>query len=229
MHRLIFLIFSIVLVSCGVKKTSVIPEIYTIFKPELNKITNTEIGFILVSKEKGHNYDAIKITKEFKIKLDYIIKTIEEDKIFINQYNTKKYDLYSSSSNSEFGIAIERSLGNLMIYTTSDNDGIYTTGFSDDGINFIRPNEKIEYIQTKALAKERSYFKQEFIYNGRVGDGLKFIYREYLNDYARPALTQDLQYDLSERKIIGFRGLRIEIINATNTEIEYKVLNYFEK
>ncbi|SDR90808.1 hypothetical protein SAMN04515667_0963 [Formosa sp. Hel1_31_208] len=228
MHRLFFLIFSIVLVSCGVTKTSVIPESFTTFTPELNKITNTEIGNILVSREQGHKYDAIEITKEFKIELDYVVRTIEEGNIFINRYKTNTYDFYSSSPDSEFGIAIERNGENPMIYTKGDNDGIYATGFSYNGINLIRPKEKIVYIQTKELAKEKDNFKQEFIYNGRVRDALKFIYREYKNDYARPAFIQDLQYDLSESKIIGFRGMRVEIINATNTEIEYKVLNYFE-
>ena len=94
-------------------------------------------------------------------------------------------------------------------------------------MNFIIPKEKIEYIETTSLAKGKNYYKQEFIYNGRIGNNLKFIYREYVNDYARPAFSQDLQYDLSESNIIGFKGLRIEILEVTNTKIKYKVLSYF--
>lgn len=229
MHRLIFLIFLIVLVSCGVNKISVRPESSKTFTPELNKINNAEIGIALAFKETGLNYNAIEIKKTFEIKLDHIFETIESGEIYINQYNTKNHDLYSKSSDSKFGIAIPRNGENPIIYTTIDHDGIYTNGFSDSGINFIKSQNKIEYIQTKVIAKEEDYFKQEFIYNGRIGNALKFIYREYVNDYARPAFTQDLQYDLSESKTIGFRGLRIQIINATNSKIEYKVLNYFEK
>ena len=43
----------------------------------------------------------------------------------------------------------------------------------------------------------------------------------------RPAFTQDIQYDLKESNIIGFKGVRIEIIEATNRHIKYKVLNSF--
>ena len=229
MNRLFLLIFIIFLVSCGVRKTSVKPESYTISEPELNETITTEIGIALVSKENGYVYDAIKITKEFKIKLDGILKVCEEGNIFINQYNTNEYYFYKKSSDTEFGIAIPKSGKNPLIYTYSDNDGIYSTGFIYNGLKLISPKEQIDYIQTKSKAKDKECYKQEFIYNGRIGNALKFIYREYLNDYARPAFTQDLQYDLSERKIIGFRGLRIEIINVTNTEIEYKVLNNFEK
>ncbi|BCO30733.1 hypothetical protein TspCOW1_08360 [Thiohalobacter sp. COW1] len=70
-------------------------------------------------------------------------------------------------------------------------------------------------------------FIQELIYNGRVGNNLKFIYREFSNDTIRPAFSQDVQYDLNESNIIGFKGLRLKVINATNTEIEYILLNNF--
>ena len=72
-------------------------------------------------------------------------------------------------------------------------------------------------------------FKQEFIFNGKVGSSLKFIYREYVNDMARPAFNQELQYDLNESNIIGFKGLRLEVVNATNTNIDYKILSSFNK
>lgn len=44
---------------------------------------------------------------------------------------------------------------------------------------------------------------------------------------ARPAYSQDLQYDLSEGNIVGIKGLRLEVIKVTNTNIEYKILNSF--
>lgn len=46
---------------------------------------------------------------------------------------------------------------------------------------------------------------------------------------ARPAFNQELQYDLNESNTVGFKGLRMEIVNATNTSIEYKVLSSFNK
>lgn len=229
MRKLIVLFCFIGLVSCGAKKIAVKPVLDTIFSPELKKISNTEIGISLASKERGYTYDAIEITKEFEVKADNLFQTIEVGQIFINDYSTKKYNLYRNSSDLIFGVALPKSSDVALIYTNSDNDGIYSTGFSEFGINFVEPDEEIEYIKKRATLKEKEFFKQEFIYNGRVGNALKFIYREYINDYARPAFTQDLQYDLSESEIIGFRGLRIQIINASNTEIEYKVLNYFDK
>lgn len=229
MQRLIFLFCLIGLASCGTKKIVVKPYVDTIYSPELNKISNAEIGISLASKENGYIYDALEIKKEFKVKLDNRFETIEVGQIFLNDYATKNYNLYRKSSDLIYGVALPKNSDIALIYTNSYNDGIYTTGISEYGINLIEPKEKIEFIKTRAILKENEYFKQEFIYNGRVGNALKFIYREYINDYARPAFTQDLQYDLSESEFIGFRGLRIQIINASNTKIEYKVLDYFDK
>ena len=71
-------------------------------------------------------------------------------------------------------------------------------------------------------------FRQELIYNGKSGTEIKFLYRELSNDMMRPAFTQELQYDLSESNIVGFKEVRIEIVAATNTDIQYKLLEHFE-
>ncbi len=220
MKKLLLIIISITLFSCGTRRITITPEKLTILTPELNVVNKSEIGITLVSKEIGQNFKAIKIKSEFKAKPRNSVKTIKEGAIFINDTYTEKYDLFHYQSDKTFGIAISKNGTDILIYKV---------GIDGNGINFIRTKQNIEYTETVAPFIKEDYYKQEFIYNGRVGNALKFIYREYINDYARPAFTQDLQYDLAESKIIGFRGLRIEILNATNTKIEYKMLNNFNK
>lgn len=53
-------------------------------------------------------------------------------------------------------------------------------------------------------------------------------YREFSGNLARPAFTQTATYDLSEGKIVGFRGARIEVLNADNVEIRYRVIKGFD-
>lgn len=65
------------------------------------------------------------------------------------------------------------------------------------------------------------YSKRELLYNGKAGNTIKISYREYKDDLARPAFTQDLIYDLAESKIIGFQGMQIEVLNATNEYINF--------
>ena len=52
-------------------------------------------------------------------------------------------------------------------------------------------------------------------------------YREFSNDTARPAFNNDVDYDLKNTKIIGYKGARIEVIEANNQNITYKVLSNF--
>ena len=81
--------------------------------------------------------------------------------------------------------------------------------------------------KSEKTIENRDNFIQEILYNGRIGNNLKFVYREFSNDYVRPAFTQEVQYDLSQSNIIGFKTLRLEVIDATNTEITYKLLQNF--
>ena len=77
------------------------------------------------------------------------------------------------------------------------------------------------------LAKSYAYvnpsFSQELLYNGRNKDSIKLLYREFQNDMARPAFSQELTYEV-DAKMVGFRSARIEVIEATNTSITYKIM-----
>lgn len=90
------------------------------------------------------------------------------------------------------------------------------------------PQQNVGGIRREQRSVQRqTNFVQELIYNGRVDNNLRFIYREFSNDLVRPAFTQEVQYDTNESNIIGFRDLRIEVISATNTEIVYKLISNF--
>ena len=214
------LLFSILISSCGVKKYSIVPNSETTYSPEINEPKTSEIGITLVSKETAKKYDAIEITKEVKIKPNLMVKTLKVGETFIKKFETEQFDLYENIENPNYGIAVSK--GN-------ESSKIYSIGQTGTALRFKISKYPLKYELTERPIRNEDYFKQEFIYNGKVGNGIKFIYREFVNDYARPAFTQDLQYDLSEDSTIGFRGLRLEVIDATNTKIEYKIINHFEK
>ncbi len=69
-----------------------------------------------------------------------------------------------------------------------------------------------------------SRLSTELVYTGQAQGFATVIYREYSNDIARPAFTQELRYDLSAGGEVGFRGARFIIERATNTEITFKVV-----
>ena len=76
----------------------------------------------------------------------------------------------------------------------------------------------------KVEASDASGFRRELIYGGVSQGTVSLSYREFINDMARPAFSQDLRYDLGAGSEIGFRGARIEIIQAGNVSVKYRVL-----
>ncbi|CAN0578165.1 unnamed protein product, partial [Laminaria digitata] len=81
--------------------------------------------------------------------------------------------------------------------------------------------------KVKAIAIGGPDFVQELIYSGRVGDTIKFLYREFGSGYIRAAYSQEAQYDLSISNIIKFKDAEIEVIEATNSKLVYRVITHF--
>lgn len=102
---------------------------------------------------------------------------------------------------------------------------LFQDGASPAGINAKPFSAKVEDLEQVDLLKPT--YVQEFIYNGRVGDALKFVYREFSGDYVKPAFSQEVQYDLSTSSEIGFKNLKLRVIDATNTEITYELISNF--
>jgi hypothetical protein len=79
----------------------------------------------------------------------------------------------------------------------------------------------------KATSYAPSRTQKTLIYSGKIGDRITLGYREFKNDIARPAFSNDVAYDLSESTVLGYKGARLEVLKATNTEITYKVIAGF--
>ena len=90
-------------------------------------------------------------------------------------------------------------------------------------------SKNIKYELTPVLSDEDS-FKYIALYQGKIGDKIKISFREFYNNNARPAFTQDIEYELELNKntIIGFKGLRIEVLSASNVDIKYKVVEDYK-
>lgn len=65
-------------------------------------------------------------------------------------------------------------------------------------------------------------FRAQIVYSGLSGNVLQAVYREFVGDFIRPAFTQDLQYTLQD-SVLSFRSLRVRILQATNTQLDYVV------
>lgn len=77
------------------------------------------------------------------------------------------------------------------------------------------------------ISERSNSFQQTLIYSGTIGSKINIGYREFSNNVARPAFNNDVEYDLSTSKTIGYKGALIEVIEANNSSITYKVIRNF--
>lgn len=115
-----------------------------------------------------------------------------------------------------------------MTMAKSDPDWIEIFGTlgSEDAASVERP----AWMKVTTITKndeQKDSFRQELLYNGRIGNRVGFLYREFENATARPAFSQEITYDLADGKEVGFKGARLEIIEANNRYIRYRVVKSF--
>ena len=65
-------------------------------------------------------------------------------------------------------------------------------------------------------------------YAGKSGSQLKFFYSEFQQGMARDAFNREFEIDISEGNTIAYKGAVLEIIEATNSTITYKVVRHFQ-
>jgi hypothetical protein len=71
--------------------------------------------------------------------------------------------------------------------------------------------------------------QQSIEYSGRTGSTLRFTYSESVGGVARDAFTREFQMDISQGNTVAFRGAIIEVEEASNTSITYRVVRNFQQ
>jgi len=83
------------------------------------------------------------------------------------------------------------------------------------------------FSQETHVSTKSNSFQQTLIYSGRIGDKINIGYREFSNNFARPAFDNDVEYDLSASNTVGYKGALLEIVEATNSSITFKLIRNF--
>ena len=89
--------------------------------------------------------------------------------------------------------------------------------------------ETVEEAYDSFTTNNRVY-RADLLYQGAGGGILRLSYREYVDDMARPAFQQEATFDLNREGIteLRFKGAEIQVFEATNNGIRYKVLSAFK-
>jgi len=191
--------------------------------PELGKVVTSNVGDEMLNQGVYTEMESLKVNSEIILG------------IFSN-YSLQQgyYDKQGEDRNNEFYMPAQ-GLGAGMVNRSALADHwkcvIYTKDGREIGIitifnEAIKENARDVQRIKRPILSENS-FQQTLLYSGKVGNKVKVGYREFSGPQARPAFSNDVDYDLDVSKVIGYKGARIEIIDATNESITYKVIQNF--
>ena len=227
MRKLIFVIGSIIALNgCATtQKTVYIPTVQKISEPPIGSIVTAGIGDKLLVQGEMTEQKALcfPVTQKFllggSIQQGCFAKQSENDELeFYNTTNDigagKAVDL--TGTQMPMGIALRKSdnaICAVSLLGTAPNINC------KKGMNF----EKKNWVTSRSQG-----FQQTLLYNGKVGNKINIGYREFSSDMARPTFNNDVEYDLSESKQIGYKGALLEVIEANNQMIKYKVIKNFQ-
>lgn len=213
--------FSLSFSACSSVKYNYVPQQKSFSIPDLNSQVYVGLGEPLLDQGISTERDIFMITNESEI----AAYNIKPGKLFkIGEDSTSEY--FSQD------IASGLSIYSGLMFSTPDATATVQYKKNDHEFCILRPADltvcgDLFVVREKESVVTNQSFRRTLIYSGRVGDKLKISYREFSNNLARPAFNTDVEYDLNESKVIGYAGARIEVIDATNTEITYKVIRNF--
>lgn len=185
------------------------PTISTLSRASVGQVIFEDFNYI--SKNEPDHFRVVKPVNvsvapamSVKASLETKIYAITDGKFCINNYG--KDCFYDTNSDGKFE-------------TVSTQPGL---------IRFEKELETpVEYYETRGeqTITDKGGYRREIIYQGRDGNTLRAKYREFSNNLARPAFTQDLTYPINDdnQSEIVFQNVSISVHEVSNTKVSYTV------
>lgn len=219
------LAMTVVLLSgCTTPQYNYRPEATQISQPPLNTVSVAQVGEEMLKQGKFYEQEAIHLAQPIKFGGLFTAYTLSEG----------DYVKTGEDADSDFYFpAVGRGAGNVSKAALADPWKAIQMNKRQPKIGVVTlfhvmiSENAVGVSRVKRFALSDDAFQQTLIYSGKSGNKVKLGYREFSNSVARPAFNNDVEYDLTESKTIGYKGARVEILEATNEFIRYRVIQNF--
>lgn len=231
MKRVIFAGASLLILgACATVKNNYVPVVEQISEPPLDEVHTATIGDYMLKQGTATRTKGVYLSQSNQI----------------GSFNLSK-GFYPQSGADEKYVFTSYAIGNAMegLGRVTTGGGLGGMGLPN-GIRFARDEQKTcviysggygisqpicdteyPYQFTERPIVSENNFQQALIYSGRIDGKVRVSYREFSGNMARPAFSNEAEYDLERSDIIAYKGARIRVIDADNEKIEYVVLNNF--
>ena len=224
-RNMLALSLSIFLSGCVSVKDNYRPQRTKTSEPPLNTVVTAYVGDNILHQGEYSEHDALYLPNMIKIGSvetysfapGYYLKKGEDalSEFYVPAGGADSWQVIVGPLSDPFqAIRVDKMSGKFCSVSTSN------TEVCTNEVNY----EKKTYSVTSSDS-----IQQTLIYSGKAGNKINVGYRESSDNLATSVFNNEVEYDLSESKIIGYKGARIEVIEATNESIKYKVIQNFNR
>lgn len=211
-----------VFTGCATVSHNYTADVRDISTPQVGETITVYIGEHMLTQGKMITTDAVQINTENKVYAAFRVLP----GLYVKSGEDVSYIYYKVDNSVKGAGSLPAILPGMPAHTLSiskKENKFCIIGY--DNVN--RCSKNLNYATTKVNIPKSDTFQQTLIYSGKIGNKINIGYREFSNDVARPAFNNDVEYDLSESKQIGYKGALLEILEANNQFIKFKLLKSF--
>jgi hypothetical protein len=198
--------------------------------PDIESTSETRIGDSMIAAFNVQIIPALVLEKD----INYEVKWAGNTNIIVVEKGKLRLILQDNNGRFFSGIVRWKNRndkiidGGIYLYNDESKPPLLFFKYDSGGelLSENIPKINVNIIDTQQFSE--SSFKRELVYSGKSGNTITILYREYMNDMARPAFSQELKYDLSDSKTIGYKNAKFEVVDADNMSIHFKTLEQLE-
>ncbi|SIS68724.1 hypothetical protein [Neptunomonas antarctica] len=213
------MIFTSTMFGCSTVNYNYEAKINYFSKPALDEVVEVYVGDYMIDQGKSVTLDFLILNRT----IDGVLYDIHKGSY--SRVGEHKGSSYFSPTTSK-GQPISYAAGLVdtpVALHINSKDEVCVTSVSYQAAACYEGSFKIK---DKTVVDNQA-FQQTLIYNGSVGEKINISYREFSNDSARNAFTNNVEYDMKKSNFINYKGARIEVISYDNTSIKFRVIKHF--
>jgi hypothetical protein len=189
--------------------------------PALNTEATAQVGEEILKQAHTYEREAIRLSEEIKFGKEgsYILTP----GIYLREGQSDGWETYALAEGPEAGKVIKApeaiTLQGSFIYSMDGK----TIGLITNFYQAIHAKANgITRTTRPSLLNDR--IQRALVYGGKVGNKIKLGYREIWQNITRPSQIQFIEHDLTGSKLVKSNGAHIEVIEATNEFIRYRII-----
>ncbi len=193
--------------------------------PPLNTDSTAEVGEELLHQGETYDRAAIHLSEEITFGQDgaytltpgYYVRVGESD----------GWENYAPADGPDSG-SVRKAQGAI----TLQGSFLYSNDGKTIGVitNFYQAvNAKAKGItRTTRSSMSSDKLQRSLVYGGKKGTKIKVAYREIWKNITRPSEDAFVEVDLADSKVVEIKGARVEVVQATDKSIQYRITQAFD-